>query len=56
VTTAELIHEVQIERLIDPLRAAILELELDHRVAAIDGSELQKMRTQRDLLELDGVA
>lgn len=56
MTTAELVHEVQIERLIDPLRAAILELELNHRVAAIDGSELHKMRTQRDLLERDEAA
>lgn len=37
MTTAELILELQVERLLDPFRAGLLELELNHRVGSVDG-------------------
>jgi len=35
-STAELIRELQVLRLVDPFQAAILELELNHRVGTTD--------------------
>lgn len=37
--THELIEQLRIERLTDPLRAAILELELTHRIGLVEGDD-----------------
>lgn len=43
MTTAELIREVQVAKLCDPFVADLLQLEIDHRLAAMDGSSRAKM-------------
>lgn len=55
MTTAELIREIQTAKLYDPLRAAILELELGHRTSAMDGSTRAKLLQQRDSVSTEGL-